>query len=518
MKKHVIFFLSFFLFVNFAIAQEITQQNVFLGADDNQAIPFKLNDGNPNLLPGDIKAMSSKEGWTDIATEPSNGRMDGAYAIYNDLIWSITGYNTSNSDVRYYNPETDTWNSVTSSAPSFGSNFAHSGASYLNKAFVYGDAATAGFTGLWSYDMDANVWANETPGGTAPPDGIWAPSWVEDTETGYWYVTGGASVPGVGDLTSVYVYDPINNEWLDPLPNFRTARDFHSAFIFTDPASGHKMLAVVGGYGSVELSNTQCYDFVTETWNAENADIPGLSGIRWGMGYAGNNNQLWIIGGIDATGNPINTSLYYDIAGGVWVDGGIFHATATYRTSAIAFNSEIYKLSGSTGGFTPTGLASKFENPTYTVTFKVDDGADPIDGALIEIDGGTYTTTAGEVAIDLEEGTCTYTVTAEGFDDFTGTYTVTTDAGQTVAVHMTETISVKNLTAAGISVFPNPSDGVFNVNVKNSFNLEVFDITGKVINTQVLTGNSTIEINTAGVYFLRFSDNKTTVVQRVIIK
>ncbi|MCD4795254.1 MAG: T9SS type A sorting domain-containing protein [Bacteroidales bacterium] len=154
----------------------------------------------------------------------------------------------------------------------------------------------------------------------------------------------------------------------------------------------------------------------------------------------------------------------------------------------------------------------------YTVTFTVDDGTVPIDGAEIAIGGGTYTTTAGEVAIDLEEGNYTYTVTAVGFDDFTDTYTVTADAGQTVAVHMTETISVKNLIAVGISIYPNPSDGVFNINVENNFNLEVFDITGKIINTQALTGSSTIEINNAGVYFLRFSNNETTVVQRVIVK
>ena len=159
--------------------------------------------------------------------------------------------------------------------------------------------------------------------------------------------------------------------------------------------------------------------------------------------------------------------------------------------------------------------------PTYTVTFTVDDGTAVIIGALVDIEAGTYTATtdaSGEAIFNLEEGSIDYIVTAGGFDDFTDTYTVTTDAGQTVAVHMTETISVKNLTAAGISVYPNPSNGIFNIYVKNNYNLEVLDITGKIINTQALTGSSIIEINNAGVYFLRFSNNKTTVVQRVIVE
>lgn len=45
-------------------------------------------------------------------------------------------------------------------------------------------------------------------------------------------------------------------------------------------------------------------------------------------------------------------------------------------------------------------------------------------------------------------------------------------------------------------------------NVESKFNLDVFDITGKVINPKTLIGNSTVEINTAGVYLFRFYNEK----------
>jgi len=305
-------------------------------------------------------------------------RSDNVVVSYNGLIWSIAGYG-SNNDVRYYDPASDTWASVPSSAFAY-SNYARSGAAYGSKAYIYGDA-TSGYTGLWSYDMATNVWANETPSGTPPPhSGIWAPAWVADPATGYLYITGGATVPGGGNLSTVYVYDPASNAWLAPLPNFTSPRDFHAAYIFNDPGSGHKMLAVAGGVdiNSVVLTSTQCYDFVSGTWNAENADIPPLPHGWWGMGYANNilggNCQFWLVGGGDASFLLVPGSAYFDLASGLWVDGGIYHATPVFRTSAIAFAGDVYKISGSVGGFSPAGLSSKYET-CYVPPVPVDNWA-----------------------------------------------------------------------------------------------------------------------------------------------
>ena len=79
-------------------------------------------------------------------------------------------------------------------------------------------------------------------------------------------------------------------------------------------------------------------------------------------------------------------------------------------------------------------------------------------------------------------------------------------------------VSVNEISKEGINVFPNPSNGVFNINVENNYNLEVFDITGRVINTRTLTGNTTLELNTAGIYFLRFSNKKGSYTQKVIVR
>ena len=70
---------------------------------------------------------------------------------------------------------------------------------------------------------------------------------------------------------------PAANAWLAPLPNFTTVRDFHAAFIFRRPSDGHKLLCVAGGNGAGwGITSTQCYDFNTGTWGAENATVPPL--------------------------------------------------------------------------------------------------------------------------------------------------------------------------------------------------------------------------------------------------
>ena len=79
-------------------------------------------------------------------------------------------------------------------------------------------------------------------------------------------------------------------------------------------------------------------------------------------------------------------------------------------------------------------------------------------------------------------------------------------------------VGINEISSEGISVYPNPSNGVFNINVENNYNLEVFDITGRVINTRTLTGNTSIELNTSGVYFLRFSNEKGSFTQKVIVQ
>ncbi|HOH19895.1 MAG TPA: kelch repeat-containing protein [Anaerolineaceae bacterium] len=299
--------------------------------------------------------------WTQIATNPVVA-MDNVLAAYNGMVWSITGYGSTG--VSTYDPVADTWATIGSSAPPF-ANYARSGCQVGNKVYIYGDA-NGGYTGLWSYDMDTNTWAQETPAGTPPEQaGIWAPAWVADEANGICYMTGGATAPGGGNLTTVYAYDAVANAWLAPLPNFTSPRAFHAAFFFNRPADGHDLLCVAGGVNSdsVVWDSTQCYDFTTAAWNGENTDLGAVPFGWWGMGYAQRSGdageELWLVNGADPAFAIANASWYYDVASGTWYEYGPLESGAVYRTAAVTLDETVYHVGGSTGGFTPSGLADK---------------------------------------------------------------------------------------------------------------------------------------------------------------
>jgi hypothetical protein len=311
--------------------------------------------------------------WQQISTDPIS-RMDNVLAAYNGKIWGITGYGSTG--VSNYTPATGIWSTVASSAPPFGQNYARSGCQVGNKVFVYGDTATVGFTGLWSYNMDTNAWNGLTPTGTPPAyTGIWAPSWVADTATGLCYMTGGATAPGNGNLSTVYVYNAVTNNWLPALPNFTSARDFHAAFLFTRPADSHKLLCVAGGLSGVVRESTQCYDLNTASWHAENADLGVLPTGWWGMGYTqsptANGARLWMVNGADAAYALYDQAWFYSVATNTWVNTGSLQSGVFYRTSAVTLNGTAYHIGGSSGGFSPSGLSDKFVGfPIYLPSIK----------------------------------------------------------------------------------------------------------------------------------------------------
>ncbi len=309
--------------------------------------------------------------WTDIASVTEV--YCNVVVPYNGYIWDIAGYGDGSQPVRYYDPASDTWTEVADSG--FGNCYARSGAVYGNKAFIYGDTVTAGFEGLWSYNMDTNTWTNESPSGAPPAlTGIWVPAWVADPVTGYLYITGGAISEAGGFLSTVYVYDPAGNAWLDPLPNFSTARGLHAAFIYEDPSTLHKMLAVVGGVDDsrTDLNSTQCYDFETGVWNAENNDIAELPIPYWGFGYAHNildgEHQLWLVAGASGWA-AWHSSLYYDLSAVGWIEAGPPHEIPSLIPGSAALNGEVYKISGSYSG----GTCSKY---TYCHTSAAGDTCD----------------------------------------------------------------------------------------------------------------------------------------------
>ena len=157
--------------------------------------------------------------------------------------------------------------------------------------------------------------------------------------------------------------------------------------------------------------------------------------------------------------------------------------------------------------------------PTYTVTFTVDDGTAPLQDATIDINGEQITTNASGIAtIDLENGIYSYTVTLINYNNANGEVVVD-DA--VVNEHVTLTpLSINDLDS-NISIYPNPSSGVFNIKVDNTYKLKIMDITGKVIYNEQLNNsvnNIDISNNEPGTYIINLSTKDKSINYKVIIE
>jgi hypothetical protein len=308
--------------------------------------------------------------WEQIATDPIS-RMDNVLASYGGRVWSITGY--GDTGVSYYVPVEGQWHQIPNSTPEFEDNFARSGCQIGRKVYIYGDAYTSGFTGLWSYNLETNKWKKENPAGVPPSrSGIYAPAWVPDPETGICYLTGGAKAVGGGDLDSVYVYHATYNVWLNPLEDFDVERNFHAAFLFKRPTDQHKYLCVAGGVDEDEnaLKSTECYDFTEEEWHTPDSSIRMLPDYWWGMGYTQitsiTGEQLWLVGG-EFGGEISSQTYYYDFNTNDWVSAGPLKSGAVYRTAATALHGIVYHVGGAESGYNTTGKTDRCYVDYYNI-------------------------------------------------------------------------------------------------------------------------------------------------------
>jgi subtilisin family serine protease len=381
--------------------------------------------------------------WDSIAGEPGGGRTDGVSAGYDGLVWSIAGHGDE-PNVHTFDPSTNVWTVVPTSAPPFGANYARSGCQFADRIYVYGDAVTPDFVGLWAYYMSSNEWRHLAPLGTPPPyNGIWTPTWTYDSESGLCYLTGGVTTQTAGTLNTVYVYDPATNTWVSPtLPSFTTARYSHAAWIVG--SGGDKWLCVAGGTGTSDLDSTQCCDLSTGDWNGENADLGALPATVTSMGYTqkhryGTDEQLWLVGGVE--GGVISShAIYYDVDGQTWRDGGHLASGAVRRTSATTLDGQIYRIGGITGDVYPsTASDRRVQCPTCADVGWLagnvydHDGVNvPCTNATVDVDPGNNdlpVSASGYYTLATVPFAYQVTAHAAGYPEPDGPYTVAVKAG-----------------------------------------------------------------------------------------
>jgi hypothetical protein len=152
----------------------------------------------------------------------------------------------------------------------------------------------------------------------------------------------------------------------------------------------------------------------------------------------------------------------------------------------------------------------------YLLTFVISDGENIIQNAIVNIAGQNLNTgTEGMCHIGLYIGTYSFTVQAEGYATYTGQVTLD---GQ----HVTENVVmvVSNVTDPefnGISFYPNPSNGQLHIFVEESTQVQLYDLTGRVIMTDVIEKYKMIEVEHPGIYLIRFTNSRIIKTDKIIV-
>ena len=118
-------------------------------------------------------------------------------------------------------------------------------------------------------------------------------------------------------------------------------------------------------------------------------------------------------------------------------------------------------------------------------------------------------TLAGEALAQGETHTITWTVTDIAENETTCEFDVLVN----------NFVGISELTELGISIYPNPSNGIFTIETEGVYEITITDISGKTI--QQLTINNeqlTIDISTeaSGIYFLKLQNNEIVKTVKII--
>lgn len=77
----------------------------------------------------------------------------------------------------------------------------------------------------------------------------------------------------------------------------------------------------------------------------------------------------------------------------------------------------------------------------------------------------------------------------------------------------------ENRELAGVSVYPNPAQGLFNLNVPARAQVEIFSANGQVVRQmEVGAGQTSLQLNNAGIYFIRVRANGKQAVKRLVVR
>ncbi|MFO7864978.1 MAG: carboxypeptidase regulatory-like domain-containing protein [Salinivirgaceae bacterium] len=194
-----------------------------------------------------------------------------------------------------------------------------------------------------------------------------------------------------------------------------------------------------------------------------------------------------------------------------------------------------YTFTGLTPGVHTAGVAANYEtgdSEVATIEFEVmssvtfnftdDANGDALEGVSIEISEEgevieTLTTDAtGNASIELYNGAYDFTATLDNYGTIEESFTV---AGADLPLDYTM-VGMNDLAEAQLAIYPNPSNGNFNITVDGEYEVTVVNSVGQVVHNEVIVNNSEISLENvvSGLYIVTVKSNDKFAVQSIVIE
>ena len=276
--------------------------------------------------------------WTDIADFPT-ATMDNGVAFGDGKVYSIAGFNGSDNvaDAAVYDPATQAWSAIAPAPAALES----PAAAFVNgTVYVVGgwDAAGNASSGVYAYDPGSDSW---TAKADLPEDISAATTAVLDGDL---YVIGGCTTGNCAPTSSaVYRYDVGADSWT-------AVADYPQPVAFTACAGIAGEIVCAGGVNAdTNASTTAAYAYTpgSDSWT-QVADLPA---DLWAAAASGSGGKLQVSSGVSDNSTVVtNEGFEYDPSSDSWSDLPAAN-DAEYRGGGAC---GMYKIGGSTGGFSPT--------------------------------------------------------------------------------------------------------------------------------------------------------------------
>ncbi len=158
---------------------------------------------------------------------------------------------------------------------------------------------------------------------------------------------------------------------------------------------------------------------------------------------------------------------------------------------------------------------------TYSVTFSVTDGTNPIENANVQVPDlsvDDYTDANGELIIqDVAAGSYDYTVSANDYVPFSDNFEV---IDENIIVEVVLDLQTLEQLSNNISIYPNPVQDKLNIISEKSCFVEISNINGKILIIKHLTKKNNNTINThkleKGVYIIKIFQKRNIFTKKII--